>query len=104
MPGALDASKLFTVTTDIERLYGIVCPITGTLTPDDGVPRPWLSWTDPDAISTNVGTLSETIANIVMPTDIGSHLFTINIDSANYPGDVVNVNYPLQVNIECFVT
>lgn len=98
MPSAGPSPQTIKVYTDVERLYPIViCPITGLLdyVTDPGNLPPWIDWTNPDITIDH--------AAITLPTDLGTHPFTLTIDSAPWAPDVVDAVFPFNIIIECTV-
>lgn len=82
-----------------------MCPIKGTIvSADSHATHSWMTWTDPGAVNVNQGTLTETMASIISPTDLGTHTFSITVDSANYPTFVNDWTQTLTVIIRCPVT
>jgi hypothetical protein len=81
------------VFTDIEVNYGIVCPITATLTPAAA----YISWANPTITVNNAG--------ISQPADFGSHPFVLTVNSANWANNnVLPVQYNFNVIITCTVS
>ena len=56
------------------------------------------------SLSTDFQTISVNKANVVLPTDIGTHPFTITIDSVNYPGPVTTKILNFNVDVVCIVS
>ena len=72
----------------------ILCPITATLTPSAFY----------IILSADFTTISLDAVNLVAPTDVGSHTFTLTVNSANYAASVAQVTFNFNVVVTCTVT
>ena len=72
MPSGGSTTQTVKVWTDVERATSpaVICPITGVLAPGT---KAWISFANP--------TVSVDHTQITLPTDIGTHAFTITADS-----------------------
>ena len=55
-----------------------------------------MNWTNPN--------LTVNHASIVLPTQLGTHPFTLTVDSTPWPGDVTDAVFNFNVIIKCTVT
>lgn len=98
MPNASGTqSETFVIDTQVERnnpASGLVCNFVSSMTPS----KLFISYDS----STRTYTVDE--SKIVLPTDIGSHTFTITIDSQEYSGTVNTISRQFDVNVICDVT
>ena len=83
------------IKTDVQNSYpAIVCGINGALTPATAYA----------SISADSSTISVNAASITLPTDIGSHAFTLTVTSKLYPGSVTQQTYTFNVIVVCTVS
>ena len=79
MPSVATSTQTFAIMTDVQVAHPtIVCPITATLTPSAA----YIS------LAANNASISVNASLIVMPTDYGTHPFTLTEKSSNFPGTV----------------
>ena len=78
--------QTFTIVTDIETDYGIVCDYVATLV----APPAFISLTD----STLTADESATVIG-----DVGQHTITVEVTSALYPADVAAEQYTFTLDI-----
>ncbi len=71
-----------------------MCPIIATLTPLVA----YIS------LSADYSTISVDTSVVMQPTDYGTHLFTLTVNSANFSSSVLQQNYNFNVIIACIVT
>ena len=79
MPSAATSTQAVSIKTDVQNSYpAIVCGISGALTPAAA----YIS------LSGDSSTISVNAANISLPTDIGTHTFTLTVNSLLYSSTV----------------
>ena len=95
MPQTGVQTRTFTITTDAELANpGVVCSFAVT----DMLPAMNFISYDP---TTRTITVDESL--ITMPDEIGTHPFTVSVNSVEYPGTVDEVLLPFDVIIKCEV-
>ena len=95
MPMTGTITQTFSLTTDVTQSYpSVICNMAATLTPAAA----YIS------LSTDFQTISVNKANVVLPSDIGTHPFTITIDSVNYPGPVTTKILNFNVDVVCIIS
>ena len=79
IPSSAISTQIVVILTDVQIAHpAIVCPITAILSPFAA----YIS------LSTDFTTITVNPALLVMPTDSGSHIFTLTVNSRNYSGSV----------------
>ena len=79
LPSSATTNQSVVILTDVQVAHSsIVCPITATLSPSAS----YIS------LSANYDTISVNAALMVSPTDNGTHLFTLTVNSSNFSGSV----------------
>ena len=82
--------QTYTITTDVTQSNSsVLCNMAAVLTPAAN----YIS------LSADFRTITVDKANIVLPTDLGTHLFSIAIDSVNFSGTVSTKTLPFNVVI-----
>jgi hypothetical protein len=78
--------------TDVERAHpAIICPIVATLLPS----KLFI------ILSTNYDLISVIESQITIPSDYGSHSFSLTVDSLDFADIVVQQIYSFSVTIKC---
>lgn len=95
MPSALTQTQKYQISTDYELFpYPVVCVETATLTPAAAFV----------GLSPDFETITVDETQIVLPTDVGTHLFTVKIKNSKFlPPTVAELSVPVKVKIDCFV-
>ena len=94
MPSTATSTEAVIILTDVQMLYPtIVCPITATLSPA----KTFI------ALSGDFATISVDASQIVV-SDYGINTFTLTVNSANFPGYVLEQTYNFNVIIACQVS
>ena len=79
IPSSAISTQIVVILTDVQIAHpAIVCPITATLSPSAA----YIS------LSADFTTITVNPALLVMPTDSGSHIFTLTVNSRNFSGSV----------------
>ena len=79
IPSSAISTQIVVILTDVQIAHpAIVCPITANLSPSAA----YIS------LSTDFTTITVNPALLVMPTDSGSHIFTLTVNSRNFSGSV----------------
>ena len=79
IPSSAISTQIVVILTDVQIAHpAIVCPITANLSPSAA----YIS------LSTDFTTITVNPALLVMPTDSGSHIFTLTVNSKNFSGSV----------------
>ena len=94
MPTAGPTTSSPAVKTDLSVPYSITCDWTGSISPA-------LSWI---AYNSSTHVITITHSSITLPTDLGTHSFSITVDSTLWPSFVTDKVYTFDVLITCVVT
>ena len=95
MPSVASTDQIIKIWTDVERLSAVsICPITATLTPSFA----WMS------LAGDFSKVTVNANNIVLPTHVGTHSFTLTVNELNWSANVAQKTYTFNVLIECNAT
>ena len=80
IPSSLISTQTVAIKTDVELVYPLIaCPIIATLTPSAAYIN----------LAPDFKTISVNASLMVLPTDLGTHPFTLTVNSGNFSGSVV---------------
>jgi hypothetical protein len=92
MPSVALTDQTIKIWTDVERTSAVsICPITATLAPN----KAWMS------LAGNFSKVTVNANNILLPTDVGTHSFTLTVNELNWSAFVLQKTYSFNVLIEC---
>lgn len=94
MPSVASTDQTVKIWTDVERIDSVACPITATLAPSK------LFMT----LASNFSKVTVNASQILLPTDVGIHTFTLTVNELNWSASVTQKTYSFDVRIECDVT
>ena len=80
VPSSATSTQAFFIKTDVELAYPLIaCPIIATLTPSAAYIN----------LAPDFKTISVNASLMVLPTDLGTHPFTLTVNSGNFSGSVL---------------
>ena len=79
-------TQTFTVTTDVQTSYSLVCNIVASLV-------------SPPAYVSISGTTITVNASLTTQSDAGPHTISVLVDSADYPTSVTDVTYTFTLDV-----
>ena len=95
MPSTGTVTQTVKIYTDVERAHtSIICPITATLSPSAAY----------IILSADYTTITITKSLIVLPSEIGTNVFTLTVNSLNFAANVTQKTYTFNVIITCTVS
>lgn len=94
MPTAGPTTSNKAVLTDLSVPYSITCDWTGVISPT----KSWIAY------SNVTKTITVTHGNITLPGELGTHNFSITVDSAAWAPNVTDKVYTFDVLITCDVS